>query len=144
MYVGLHVSLSYMSDCQLFGMHCQRSLMLLLIIENCIGLSFSPIYLFIFFPLFYDQAKLVSMTRHSMDVVRKAVEIINPGQVSIITVDQPLYTLAKQIQWSWPDTYSENADVAYTCELTEDTNILSFNDWCSSTAKTCPMFTSGP
>ena len=48
------------------------------------------------------------MIRHSMDVVRKSVEIINPGQVSIITVDQPLYTLAKQIQWSWPDTYGEN------------------------------------
>ena len=127
MYVGLHVGLSYMSDCQLFGLHCQRSSMLLLIIENCIGLS----YLFIFFPLFYDQAKLVAMTRHSMDVVRKAVEIINPGQVAIITVDQPLYTSAKQIQWSWPDTYSENANVAYTCELTEDTNILSVRAQCS-------------
>ena len=43
-----------------------------------------------------------------MDVVGKAVEIINPEQVSIITLDQPLYTLAKHIQWSWPDTYSEN------------------------------------
>ena len=108
MYVGLHVGLSYISDCQLFGMHCQRLSMLLLIIENCIGLSFSPIYIFLFVPLFHDQAKLVAMIRHSMYVVGKAVEIINPGQVSIITLDQPLYTLAKHIQWSWPDTYSEN------------------------------------
>ena len=125
-----------------------------------------------------------------------------------------MYTIAKQIQWSWPDTYGENhfvvifgglhiemtilkvlsdlvegrgwtaalvqADivstggisrlplesgtcdshqkcppghslcslydllknvyVAYTSELTEDANILSFNDWCSSRAKTCPNF----
>ena len=26
----------------------------------------------------------------------------------IITVDQPLYTLAKQIQWSWPVSYGED------------------------------------
>ena len=85
--------------------------MLLLIIGNCFGLSFSPIYIFLFFPLFRDQAKSLAIIRHSMDVVRKTVEIINPGQVSIITANQPLYTLtmlAKQIQWSWPDTYGEN------------------------------------
>lgn len=53
-------------------------------------------------PLFYDDAKSVAMIRHSMDVVKKAVEILNPGQTPIITVDQPLYSIAKQIQWSWP------------------------------------------
>ena len=89
-------------------MHCQRSSMLLLIIENCIGLLFAPICIFLFFPLFHYQAKSAAIIRHSMDVVRKVVEIINPGQVSIITVDQPLHTLAKQIQWSWPDTHAEN------------------------------------
>ena len=49
MYVGLHVGLSYISDCQLFGMHCQKSSMMFLIIEKCIGLLFSPIYIFLFF-----------------------------------------------------------------------------------------------
>ena len=49
MYVGLHAGLSYISDCQLFGMHCQKSSMMFLIIENCIGLLFSPIYIFLFF-----------------------------------------------------------------------------------------------
>ncbi len=49
----------------------------------------------------------VAMIRHSMDVVKKAVDILNPGQVPIITADQPLYTVAKQIQWSWPDTHGE-------------------------------------
>ena len=38
------------------------------------------------------------MIRHSMNVVKKAVDILNPGQVPIITVDQPLLTIAKQIQ----------------------------------------------
>ena len=46
-------------------------------------------------PLSYDQAKSVAMIRRSMNVVKKAVEILHPGQVPITTVDQPLYTLAK-------------------------------------------------
>ena len=59
-------------------------------------------------PLFYDQAKSGAMIRHSMNVVKKAVDILHPGQVPIITVDQPLYTLAKQIQWSWPASHGED------------------------------------
>ena len=48
------------------------------------------------------------MISHAMNVVKKAVEICNPGQVPIITVDQPLYTVAKQIQWNWPETHGED------------------------------------
>ncbi|KAJ8406772.1 hypothetical protein AAFF_G00296880 [Aldrovandia affinis] len=59
-------------------------------------------------PLFYDQAKSVAMIRHSMDVVKRAVDILNPGQIPVITLDQPLYTLAKQIQWRWPETHGED------------------------------------
>ena len=40
------------------------------------------------------------MIHLSMDVVEKAVGILNPGQTPIITVDQPLYTVAKRIQCS--------------------------------------------
>ena len=74
MYVDLNVGLSYISDCQLFGEHCQRSSsMLLLIIKNCIGfLSFLS--------TLPRPSKVSCMIRHSMDVVRKAVEIIDPGQ----------------------------------------------------------------
>ena len=48
------------------------------------------------------------MIRHSMDVVSKAVQSLNPDQVPIITADQPLYTIAKQIQWNWPGTHGED------------------------------------
>ena len=54
-------------------------------------------------PLFYDQAKSGAMIHHSMNVVKKAVDILHPGQVPIITVDQPL-----QIQWSWPANHGED------------------------------------
>ena len=55
-------------------------------------------------PLFPDQAKSVAMIHHSMNVVKDAVEILNPGKVPIVAVDQPLYAVAKQIQWNWPET----------------------------------------
>ena len=48
------------------------------------------------------------MIRHAMDVVRSAVEMLNPSQIPIITCDQPLYALAKQIQWSWPSSHGED------------------------------------
>ena len=59
-------------------------------------------------PLFYDEAKSVAMIRHSMDVINTAVANLNPGQIPVITVDQPLYALAKQIQWRWPETHGED------------------------------------
>ena len=39
-----------------------------------------------------------------MDIVEAVVQHLNPGQVPMIAVDQPLYALAKQIQWSWTTT----------------------------------------
>ncbi|QQP53211.1 uncharacterized protein LOC103506659 [Caligus rogercresseyi] len=48
------------------------------------------------------------MIRHSMDVVKNAVEHMNLGQTSVITFDQSLFALAKQIQWKWPDSYCED------------------------------------
>jgi hypothetical protein len=59
-------------------------------------------------PLFYEPAHSHAMIRHSMDVVRVAIEKLNPNQVPIITLDQPLYAIAKEIQWAWPETHGES------------------------------------
>ena len=59
-------------------------------------------------PLFLESAHAVAMIRHSMDVVKKAVEHLNPGQTPVVTFDEPLFALAKQIQWKWPDSYGED------------------------------------
>ena len=58
-------------------------------------------------PLFPDDSKSVAMIRHSMDVVQRAVRLLNPRQVPVLTLDQPLFTTAKLIQWNWPDVYAE-------------------------------------
>ena len=42
-----------------------------------------------------------------INIVKTAVEILNPGQVPVLACDQPLYSLAKQIQWTWPDSHGE-------------------------------------
>lgn len=58
-------------------------------------------------PLFPDDSKSIGMIRHSMDVVREAVALLNPGQVPVVALDQPLFAIAKQIQWNWPEKYGE-------------------------------------
>ena len=58
-------------------------------------------------PLFHETSKSVAMIKHSIDVIQKAVNLLNPGQVPIICMDQPLYAVAKQIQWNWPPLYGE-------------------------------------
>ncbi|KAK6175970.1 hypothetical protein SNE40_014342 [Patella caerulea] len=43
------------------------------------------------------------MIKHAMAKVRDTTMILNPGRIPVITADQPLYALAKQIQWKWPE-----------------------------------------
>ena len=33
--------------------------------------------------------------------------MLNPGQTPVIAADQPIYAVAKQIQWHWLDQYGE-------------------------------------
>ena len=43
-----------------------------------------------------------------MIIVKETVQHLNPGQVPVLATDQTLFALAKQIQWTWPDTLGEN------------------------------------
>ena len=59
-------------------------------------------------PLLRDQAHSVATIKHVMDKVRDTVAFLNPGQTPVIGADQPLYALAKQVQWHWPEKYGED------------------------------------
>jgi hypothetical protein len=37
-----------------------------------------------------------------MAKIKDVVAFLNPGQVSVVAADQPIFALAKQIQWEWP------------------------------------------
>jgi hypothetical protein len=67
-----------------------------------------PVALNALMPLFYENAHTVAMVKHGMEVIRKAIHHVNVGQIPVMAVDQPLYSLAKQIQMSWPDTHGED------------------------------------
>lgn len=62
-------------------------------------------------PLFHEKSATPAMIKHGMDVVRQTVEYLNPGQVPVTTFDQPLFALAKLVQWKWPDTHGERVHV---------------------------------
>ena len=53
-------------------------------------------------PLFKDVAHTEAMMKHSMEVIQDAVKYLNPGQVPVITCDQPLYALCRLIQEKYP------------------------------------------
>ena len=81
-------------------------------------------------PLFQESAHTVAMIRHSIDVVRNAVQHLNPGQTPVLTCDQPLFALAKQIQWKWLDTYGEDKLVVMFGGLhIEMTALKTLGDW---------------
>ena len=58
-------------------------------------------------PLFAEEASSPSMLRHRLDVIKAAIEHVNP-QIPVLTVDQPLYAKLKLIQWKIPDIYGED------------------------------------
>ena len=62
-------------------------------------------------PLFYEKAATPAMVRHGMNVQRQAIEYLNPGQIPVSVFDQPLFALAKYVQWKWPDTHGESVHV---------------------------------
>ena len=49
-------------------------------------------------PLLYENANSVAMIKHAMTITKEATEHQNPGQIPVIAMDQPLFSLAKQIQ----------------------------------------------
>ena len=64
-------------------------------------------------PLFLESAHTVAMIKHSLEVISKAVGHLNPGQSPVVTFDQPLYALAKQIQFKWPEKYEDKLVVMF-------------------------------
>ena len=58
-------------------------------------------------PLFTENSKSCPMVKHGLDVIRKAIQFLNPSQTPVITMDEPLFCIAKQLQWYLPAEYGE-------------------------------------
>ena len=59
-------------------------------------------------PLFLENAHSVAMILHGMNVVNDVVQHLNPGQIPVIAMDQPLFAIAKQIQWNNSNAHGED------------------------------------
>ena len=61
-------------------------------------------------PVFKEKANTPTSMQHSMLLVKSAIDILNPGQTTCITGDQPLFETMKTIQWhsDTPHALKEN------------------------------------
>lgn len=62
-------------------------------------------------PMFYEKAATPAMVTHSMNVLGQAITFLNPNQIPVITVDHPLFALAKMVPWKWAASHGEQAYV---------------------------------
>ena len=46
--------------------------------------------------------------KHAMQKVKETASYLRPDQITVVTVDQPLFAVAKQIQWQWLETVGED------------------------------------
>ena len=60
------------------------------------------------FPIFKDNSHSVPSMFHAMDLILTATTFVNPGQVQIIALYHPLFAIAQEIRWNWPDKYGES------------------------------------
>ena len=48
-----------------------------------------------------EPIQLQWLSMHAMDVIQASTSYLNPGQIPIIAMDQPLYAIAKHIAYMW-------------------------------------------
>ena len=58
-------------------------------------------------PLLEESINSPAMVRHCMNIIKGLTDYLNPQQISIITGDQPVYAIGKQVQWTYPNIYND-------------------------------------
>ena len=58
-----------------------------------------------------------AMIHHAMLLIINQTHFLNQGQIPLMTVDQPLFALAKTIQWAKPDVFGEDKLVVMMGDL---------------------------
>ena len=95
-------------------------------------------------PLFQEDAATIAMVRHPLDVIKKVTELVHPGQAPVVPMDQPLFTIAKNIQWTWPSVHGESKFVIMfggmhieSAALETVGNILESSGWTGALVQAC-------
>ena len=58
-------------------------------------------------PVLPDSINSFAMVHHCSKVLVVITNKLNPGQQPVITVDQPVYALGKEIQWRYPTEFGQ-------------------------------------
>ena len=69
-------------------------------------------------PLFYEKASSLAMVKHGMEMQRKVTAYLNLGQIPVTAFDQPLFAIAKFVQWNWLLVHGESRHVVMFGRLT--------------------------
>ena len=101
----------------------------------------TPAYLL---PLFPEATHSVAMIFHAMNVVKAVVSNLNPGQVPVLVADQPLFLIAKKIQWNYPQILGEELFVVFLGGMhIEMTAFRLLGNWLDSSGWTTAIINSG-
>ena len=58
-------------------------------------------------PLLNHPVQSYATVRQCTKIVKNIVEKVNPGQFAVITCDEPVYAIGKQLQWSYPEEFKK-------------------------------------
>ena len=95
-------------------------------------------------PMWRDSSKSPAMIKHAIDIVSKAIQHLNPGQTPVVTFDQPLYAIAKAIQWSVPTQYGiENLVLMLGPLHTEMAYMSTLGDFLANSGWTTLIYNAG-
>ena len=53
------------------------------------------------------------MIKHAMEITKSVTAFLNPGQIPVFVVDQPLFAHAKKVQWLFPLEFGEDIFVSF-------------------------------
>ena len=48
------------------------------------------------------------MIMHAMRLIKQSINFLNPGQIPVVALDQPMYAITKKVQWTWPNEIGED------------------------------------
>ena len=67
-----------------------------------------PVFNIGLMPLLLENVHATALLSRVMNLVKEAVAHLIPNQTPVPTMDQPVSAIAKEIQWLWPDSFSNN------------------------------------
>ena len=70
------------------------------------------------------------MIKHGLDIIKVTVDEVNKEQTPVVVFDQPLYAIAKQVQWNWKEIYGNGKFVVMMGPLhAEMAALKTLGDW---------------